>query len=133
MAHMRERLPHKQMPLHCAVTMWNPRDGSVLQMITDHISCREFCCTCAQACVIGDEYYATIEIGGTGRASAQIQADYLLLHCRVEVARSGFDARRDRSEVVFCIKEYSVTPVAPNWRASERPACLEFRRDAARI
>jgi len=130
MTHLRERVWHKRKSLHCAVTLWNPRDGTVLELLTDDISCRGFCCgcSCTQPFVIDDEYYATIEIGRKGNGSAEMDLGYLLLNCRVEVAHATLDVRCDRSQVAFFIREYFITPVPSNWRASEAPARLELQR-----
>jgi hypothetical protein len=76
-------LPNERVRLHCPLTLWNPRDGTVTRTTTEEVSWHGFSCLCNESFLPGDELVATLEIGRG--SSGGDRAVSLILHCNVGV------------------------------------------------
>ena len=80
---MDEKRKQDRVELRCAVVLWNPHEGTVIQTETENISCRGFYFLSGSPCAPGDHLEATIQLPWRRRDERK----FMSLQCRVEVVR----------------------------------------------
>ena len=126
---MRDQREHHRALLNCAVTLWNPRDGTLIEAVTHNISCKGFCCRHTGSCIPGDEYYAAIEIGSSDKTDGQNGLSDVVLYCKGIVTRTTIAAENGWWDVAFRIEDCFVARAPHGHHRSEALSlnCKEIR------